>query len=377
MRRAQQILVQPRAFVRRASYRASVSQQRPPANLGIAFVPQQQAWIIERFGKFNRILHPGLNFCIPVLEQISYVQSLKEITIDIPQQSAITLDNVTLHIDGVLYYKIFDPYKASYGIEHHSYAVVQLAQTTMRSELGKISLDNVFQERTALNHGIVEAINSASEAWGIHCMRYEIRDIQLPEKVKEAMQMQVEAERKKRAQVLTSEGERQAAINVAEGHKQSQILASEALKMEQINEAEGEAKAIMARADARARAIRAVAAAIEEQGGANAASLSVAEQYVDAFGNLAKTNNTVLLPSDTGNIASMVGQAMSIFGQMTKKGDGNQTDPSPRGGSGRGRGSSHGSDRGVGGGDGSGIEGSQSRHEFSVFTSPTRKLQDH
>lgn len=211
------------------------------------------------------------------------------------------------------------PFKASYGVEDPEFAVTQLAQTTMRSELGKISLDNVFQERERLNHNIVEAINHAAEVWGIRCLRYEIRDIQLPESVVEAMQMQVEAERKKRAAVLKSEGEREAAINVAEGKKQGQILASEARKMEQINIATGEANAIVARAKARADGIQKVSLALQEQLGEKAASLSVAELYVSAFGNLAKTNNTVVLPANVGDAASMVAQAMAVYGQLTGK----------------------------------------------------------
>lgn len=210
-----------------------------PMNTGIIFVPQQEAWIVERMGRFNSILKPGLNILIPVIDRISYVQSLKEIAIDIPKQSAVTSDNVTLSIDGVLYLRIEDAYKASYGVEDAKFAITQLAQTTMRSELGKISLDSVFKERESLNIGIVEAINKASTAWGIECLRYEIRDIKLPERVQEAMQMQVEAERKKRARVLESEGMREAEINVAEGSKRSRILASEADKMEQVNKASG------------------------------------------------------------------------------------------------------------------------------------------
>ncbi|XP_074627808.1 stomatin-like protein stl-1 isoform X4 [Acropora palmata] len=290
-----------------------------PVNTVIKFVPQQEAWVIERFGKFNRILDPGLAILLPVIDEIKYVQTLKEVAIEIPSQSAITLDNVTLHLDGVLYLRVVDPFKASYGVEDPEFAVTQLAQTTMRSELGKISLDNVFQERERLNHNIVEAINHAAEVWGIRCLRYEIRDIQLPESVVEAMQMQVEAERKKRAAVLKSEGEREAAINVAEGKKQGQILASEARKMEQINIATGEANAIVARAKARADGIQKVSLALQEQLGEKAASLSVAELYVNAFGNLAKTNNTVVLPANVGDAASMVAQAMAVYGQLTGK----------------------------------------------------------
>lgn len=312
---------QPSRFaVRSMAYASSRSRRKQlPVNTVIKFVPQQEAWVIERFGKFNRILDPGLAILLPIIDEIKYVQSLKEVAIEIPSQSAITLDNVTLHLDGVLFLRVVDPFKASYGVEDPEFAVTQLAQTTMRSELGKISLDNVFQERERLNHNIVDAINQAAEVWGIRCLRYEIRDIQLPGSVVEAMQMQVEAERKKRAAVLRSEGEREAAINVAEGKKQSQILASEARKMEQINIATGEANAIIARAQARAEGIQKVSLALQEQLGEKAASLNVAELYVSAFSNLAKTNNTVILPANVGDAASMVAQAMAVYGQLTGK----------------------------------------------------------
>lgn len=317
---------QPSFAVRTMAYGYSRTKKKLPVNTVIKFVPQQEAWIIERFGKFSRILEPGLAILLPVIDDIKYVQSLKEIAIEIPSQSAITLDNVTLHLDGVLYLRVVDPFKASYGVEDPEYAVTQLAQTTMRSELGKISLDHVFQERERLNHNIVEAINHAAEVWGIKCLRYEIRDIQLPNTVVEAMQMQVEAERMKRAAVLKSEGEREAAINVAEGKKQSQILASEARKMEQINIATGEANAIVAKATARAEGIEKVSLALQQQLGERAATLNVAELYVNAFSNLAKTNNTVVLPANVGDAGSMVAQALAVYGQVTGK---PKNDPPP------------------------------------------------
>lgn len=317
---------QSKFAIRTMAYGYSRTKKKLPVNTVVKFVPQQEAWIIERFGKFNRILEPGLAILLPVIDDIKYVQSLKEIAIEIPSQSAITLDNVTLHLDGVLYLRVVDPFKASYGVEDPEYAVTQLAQTTMRSELGKISLDHVFQERERLNHNIVEAINHAAEVWGIRCLRYEIRDIQLPNTVVEAMQMQVEAERMKRAAVLKSEGEREAAINVAEGKKQSQILASEARKMEQINIATGEANAIVAKATARAEGIEKVSLALQRQLGERAATLNVAEQYVNAFSNLAKTNNTVVLPANVGDAGSMVAQALAVYGQVTGK---PKNDPPP------------------------------------------------
>lgn len=276
-----------------------------PVNVGVMFVPQQEAWLVERMGKFNKTLEPGLNFLIPILDRVKYVQSLKEIAIDIPHQQAISMDNVAINIDGVLYLRIIDPYRASYGIEDPEFAVTQLAQTTMRSEIGKISLDMLFKERENLNVQIVRAINNASEAWGIESLRYEIRDIRLPERVQEAMQMQVEAERKKRAAILESEGIRAADINVAEGRKQAAVF-----------EAEGQARAVVVAGEARAASLRAVAEALSGEQGAQAAGLAVAENYVKAFGELAKESNTLLLPANTGDVSGMVSQAMSIYKKL-------------------------------------------------------------
>ncbi|XP_030752510.1 stomatin-like protein 2, mitochondrial [Sitophilus oryzae] len=296
--------------VRRKSY--------TPLNTIVMFVPQQEAWIVERMGKFHRILDPGLNILVPIADKVKYVQSLKEIAVDIPKQSAITSDNVTLSIDGVLYLRIVDPYLASYGVEDPEFAITQLAQTTMRSELGKISLDKVFRERESLNVSMVESINKASDAWGMTCLRYEIRDIRLPPRVQEAMQMQVEAERKKRAAVLESEGVRAADINVAEGKRQARILASEAQKQEQINKAAGEAEAIKVVASARAKGLQVIAEALQGDFGQNAAALSVAEQYVEAFDKLARTNNTLILPANAGDVSNIVTQALSVYSAVTK-----------------------------------------------------------
>lgn len=309
--------------LRQVSHQALVEQVRYrsklPLNTAILFVPQQEAWVVERFGKFHRILDPGLNLLVPVVDSIKYVQSLKEIAIGIPQQSAISADNVALRIDGVLYLRIIDPFKASYGVEDVEFAITQIAQTTMRSEIGKISLDTLFRERESLNVNIVQSINIAAEDWGVDCKRYEIRDIQLPERVQEAMQMQVEAERKKRAAILESEGIREADINVAEGQKRSKILASEAFKTEKVNEALGEAEALVAKAKARAQSIEVVSQSLSKKNGHNAVSISVAEQYIDAFGKLAKNTNTVLLPSNTGDITSMVSQAMTIYKTLNEE----------------------------------------------------------
>ncbi|KAK3401732.1 hypothetical protein B0T20DRAFT_369385 [Sordaria brevicollis] len=294
--------------------------QKPslPANTIIRFVPQQTAWIVERMGKFHKILQPGLAILLPFIDRIAYVKSLKEVALEIPSQSAITADNVTLELDGVLYTRVFDAYKASYGVEDAEYAITQLAQTTMRSEIGQLTLDHVLKERAALNINITAAINEAAQAWGVTCLRYEIRDIHAPKPVVEAMHRQVTAERSKRAEILESEGQRQSAINIAEGKKQSVILASEAMKAEQINRASGEAEAIRLKAVATAGGIEAVARAIREgaDSAQNAVSLSVAEKYVDAFGKLAKEGTAVVVPGNVGDIGGMIATALSVYGKV-------------------------------------------------------------
>ncbi|VDM53382.1 unnamed protein product [Angiostrongylus costaricensis] len=303
----------------RSALALSSNRRAHARNTFINFVPQQEAWVVERMGKFYKILEPGFNVLIPIIDRIRFVQSLREIAIEIPQQGAITLDNVQLQLDGVLYLKVFNPYRASYGVDDPEFAVTQLAQTTMRSEVGKISLDTVFREREQLNVNIVTAINKAAEPWGIKCMRYEIRDMHMPTKIQEAMQMQVEAERKKRAAILESEGHREAAINRAEGDKRAVILASEAKEAEQacrfhsINVARGYAEAIRINAEAKAEAIERVAKALSQKGGDEAASLTVAQQYVTAFEKLAKDSNTVLLPANLSEPSSMIAQALSLY----------------------------------------------------------------
>ncbi|KAI5303321.1 hypothetical protein KEM56_007676 [Ascosphaera pollenicola] len=296
------------------------TRQSLPANTIIRFVPQQTAWIVERMGKFHRILEPGLAILIPFLDRIAYVKSLKETAIEIPSQNAITADNVTLELDGVLYTRVDDAYKASYGVEDAEYAISQLAQTTMRSEIGQLSLDHVLKERTTLNTNISNAINEAAQAWGVTCLRYEIRDIHAPEGVVEAMHRQVTAERSKRAEILESEGQRQSAINIAEGRKQSVILASEALQNEKVNLANGEAEAIKLKAEATARSIDAVAQAIAsgQSDAHNAISLGVAEKYIEAFGRLAKEGTAVVVPGNVGDLSGMIASAMAVYGKTSE-----------------------------------------------------------
>ncbi len=289
---------------------------------GIKIVPQQQAWIVEKLGKFDRTLEPGLQFLVPFIERVSYRHSLKEYARDVQEQTAITRDNVSLIIDGVIYVRIIDPKQASYGVNDPIYAVTQLAQTTMRSEIGKLALDESFEERETLNANIVRAINDAAQTWGVQCMRYEIKNINPPANVLKAMELQMTAERQKRAEILESEGERQSKINIAEADKRQVELASEAAKIDQINRAEGEAVAIMSVAEATARGIELVSEAITKQGGEQAVALKVAEQYVNAFSKLAKESTTVLLPANAGDAGSMVAQALGVFDAI--KGNQNQ-----------------------------------------------------
>ena len=274
-----------------------------PANLGIKVVPERAAVVVERFGKFHTTLHAGIHLLIPVVDQIAYVWHLKEEAIHVANQTAVTKDNVAITIDGVLYLRVVDPVKASYGVENPIYAVSQLAQTTMRSEIGKISLDKTFEERDHLNHRIVNTINEAATDWGLECLRYEIRDIVPPTGIKVAMEMQAEAERRKRATVLESEAEREAAVNRAEGQKQKTVL-----------EAEAEAESTMLRARAAAESLAVVGEQLINPGGADAARIRVAELYLREFGKIAKEGNTVLLPADAANPANMVAQAMAAAG---------------------------------------------------------------
>lgn len=286
---------------------------------GAKTVPQQQAWIVENLGKFDRKLEPGLNIIIPFIQRVAYKHSLKEMAVDVPEQAGITRDNVTLALDGVLYVRIIDPVAASYGVSDPIYAVQLLAQTTMRSEIGKLTLDKTFEERETLNANIVAAINQAAQSWGIQCMRYEIKNITPPNSVLKAMELQMAADRQKRATILESEGKRQSQINVAEGKKQEIVLQSEAVQIEQINRAKGEAEAILAVAEANAKGISLIAESIQRAGGSEAVSFKIAEQYVAAFSELAKTTNTVLMPSNPGDAGSMVAQALTVFDSIKNK----------------------------------------------------------
>jgi len=284
----------------------------------IKFVPQNQAYVIERFGKYQSTKEAGLNFILPFIDRISAERTLKEQAVDVPEQSAITKDNISLRVDGVLYFRVLDPYKATYGVENYVFAVTQLAQTTMRSELGKMELDKTFEERDVLNTNIVASINDAAGPWGIQVLRYEIKDIVPPQSVMEAMEAQMKAERVKRAQILESEGDRQAAINRAEGEKASVVLAAEADKEEQVLRAEGEAKAIVAVALAQAEALRKVGEAAATEEGQKAIQLDLASKAIEAKRAIAKESSVVLLPDGSTEASAVVAQAMTIIQKMTK-----------------------------------------------------------
>ena len=278
-------------------------------------VPQQSAYVVERLGKYAATLDAGFHILLPFIDRIRYRHSLKEAAIDIPEQVCITRDNVQVSVDGILYLKVLNPQRASYGISDFHFALIQLGQTTLRSEIGKIELDRTFEERTNINIQVVNELDKASEAWGVKVLRYEIKNITPPKGVLDAMEKQMRAEREKRAVILTSEGERDAAINQAEGEKQQVIKASEAKKQQQINEAEGAAAAILAIAQATAEGLRKVAETIQVPGGQEAVQLRVAEQYITKFGELAKTTNTLILPATVSDVGSMIALAMSAIRQ--------------------------------------------------------------
>jgi len=275
-------------------------------------VPQQSAYVSERLGKFNRKLDAGFHILFPFIDRIAYKHTLKEQAVDIAEQICITRDNVQVGVDGVLYMQVLNPARASYGIGNYMFAIAQLAQTTLRSEIGKIDLDKTFEERGSINANVVAELDKASDPWGVKVLRYEIKNINPPQDVLHAMEKQMRAEREKRAVILTSEGERDAKINEAEGEKQQVIKASEAKKTQQINEADGEAHAITAVATATAEGLRKVAASMTAEGGAEAMQLRVAEQYIGEFGNLAKTGNTFVVPANLGDLTSMMALATDI-----------------------------------------------------------------
>ena len=280
---------------------------------GVRIVPQQFAYVVERLGKFHAVLEPGLNLIIPFMDRIAYMHSLKEVPLDVPEQVCITKDNTQLAVDGILYYQVTDPRMASYGSANYLAAISQLAQTTLRSVIGKMELDKSFESREDINRHIVAELDEAGRNWGIKVLRYEIKSITPPETILRAMQAQITAEREKRALIAKSEGERQQEINVADGEKQAAVLKSEGDKTAAINRAQGEATALRLIAEANAAAVRAVAEAISEKGGMDAANLKVATQYVNAFALLAKTTNTLILPASAGDVAGIVATAMTVL----------------------------------------------------------------
>lgn len=286
---------------------------------GLKIIPHQQVWIVQRLGRYLRKLEPGLNWIVPFADEIAYRHSMKEEAIEVPEQMAITQDNVSVILDGIVYIKIFDPTAASYGVKNPIHALTQLVQTTMRSEIGKIPLDETFEERETLNAKIVEAINEAAADWGIRCLRYEIKDIKMPEDIRKAMELQMTAERQKRARILESEGLRQSQINESEGLRQARINESEAAQIDRVNRAKGDAEAIVALALANAESIQMVANALAQTGGERAASLQVAERYIEAFSQLAKASTTVVIPSNLQHPGSMVVEAMTIYDSLKGK----------------------------------------------------------
>ncbi len=279
----------------------------------IAIVPQQHAWVVERLGKFDRVLSPGAGFVIPFIEKVSYKHSLKEIPLDVPSQVCITRDNTQLQVDGILYFQVTDAMRASYGSSNYIIAITQLAQTTLRSVIGKLELDKTFEEREQINSSIVNALDEAALNWGVKVLRYEIKDLTPPNEILRAMQAQITAEREKRALIAASEGRRQEQINIATGEREAAIARSEGEKQAQINQAQGEATAVVTVAEATAKAITQVADAVRQPGGMEAVNLKVAERYVDAFGNLARTNNTLIVPANVSDISGLIASAMTVI----------------------------------------------------------------
>jgi regulator of protease activity HflC (stomatin/prohibitin superfamily) len=287
---------------------------------GLRVVPQQYAWVVERLGKFHEVLQPGLNVIIPFIDRVAYKHSLKEVPLDVPEQVAITRDNTQLAVDGILYYQVTDARLASYGTSDYITAITQLAQTTLRSEIGKMELDKVLESRDEINRSVVSVLDQAGRPWGIKVLRYEVKSLTPPESILRAMQQQITAEREKRALIAKSEGQKQEEINLAEGAKQSDILKSEGEKTAAINKAQGEATAVRLIAEATAAAVRSVAEAMNEPGGMKAANLKVAELYISAFANLAKTGNTLIVPSNLADVASVIGSAMTVLDKTKNDG---------------------------------------------------------
>ncbi len=278
----------------------------------INVVPQQHAWVVERLGKYNATLGPGLNIVLPFIDRVAYKHSLKEIPLDVPSQVCITKDNTQLQVDGILYFQVTDAMRASYGSSNYIAAITQLAQTTLRSVIGRMELDKTFEERDHINKAIVSAIDESAANWGVKVLRYEIKDLTPPKEILHAMQAQITAEREKRALIAASEGRKQEQINIANGEREAAIAKSEGDKQAAINRAQGQAAAILAIAEASAEALRKTAAAIREPGGSDAVNLKVAEQYVNAFSQLAKTNNSLIVPANMSDISGLIAGAMQV-----------------------------------------------------------------
>lgn len=286
----------------------------------VRIVPQQSAWVVERLGKYDRTMQAGLNILIPFVERVSYKHSLKEIPLDVPSQVCITKDNTQLQVDGILYFQVTDPMRASYGSSNYIVAVTQLAQTTLRSVIGRMELDKTFEERDAINASIVNALDEAALNWGVKVLRYEIKDLTPPKEILLSMQAQITAEREKRALIAASEGRKQEQINIATGERESAIARSEGDRIAAINKAQGDAAAITEIANATADALRKVGLAVNEPGGLQAVNLKVAEQYIEAFSKVAKEGNTLILPGDLSNMGSLIATAMQVV-QQTKRPD--------------------------------------------------------
>jgi regulator of protease activity HflC (stomatin/prohibitin superfamily) len=283
---------------------------------GVKIVPQQYAWVVERLGKYHATLSPGLNILIPFIDRVAYRHSLKEIPLDVPSQVCITKDNTQLHVDGILYFQVTDPSRASYGSSNFVLAITQLAQTTLRSVIGKLELDKTFEERDYINTSVVSALDEAAMNWGVKVLRYEIKDLTPPNEILRAMQAQITAEREKRALIAASEGRKQEQINIATGEREASIARSEGEKQAQINLAQGEAAALLAVADATARALERVGAATQQPGGSEAVNLKVAEKYVDAFASLAKENNSIIIPANLADVGGLIASALQVVKQQ-------------------------------------------------------------